>query len=125
MSVLRRVLAVTMIVVGASAAIYGGAGYLVSRDDAFAGLLLALIAAPAVPPVVLGASMLRGRPWAAAALRWYLLLLLAIGAYLHLVVGLHVFAPPSFGAPFVAACLTWVALSLVAERRQGSPSAPG
>ena len=113
-----------MIVVGAGVAVYGGAGYLASTGEAFAGLLLVLFAAPAVPPVMLGVLMLRGRRWAAVALRWYLLALLAIGAWLHLGVGLRVFAPPSFGVLVVGACLAWVALSLRAERRPGSPAAP-
>ena len=123
-STLQRALAATMIVVGAGVAVYGGAGYLASTGEAFAGLLLVLFAAPAVPPVMLGVLMLRGRRWAAVALRWYLLALLAIGAWLHLGVGLRVFAPPSFGVLVVGACLAWVALSLRAERRPGSPAAP-
>jgi hypothetical protein len=58
------------------------------------------------------------------ALRWYLLALLAIAAWLHLGVGLRVFSPPSFGVLLVGACLTWVVLSLRAERRPGSAAAP-
>ena len=124
MSVLQRALALAAIVVGSGAVGYGGAGYLASRGEPFAGLLLVLIAAPAVAPVILGVLMLQGRGWAAGALRWYLLALLAIGAWLHLAVGLRVFAPPSLGALLVGSCLAWVALSLTAERRPGSPAAP-
>lgn len=124
MSALSRALAFVAIAVGVSAAVYGGVGYLTSRDDAFAGLLLVLIAVPAVPPVVLGVQMLRAGAWAGAALRWYLLALLSIGAWLHLVVGLSVFAPPSFGALFIGSCLAWVALSFMDDRRRGSRSAP-
>ena len=124
MSVLQRALALAAIVVGSGAVGYGVVGYLASSSEAFAGLLLVLIAAPAVPPVSLGVLMLLGRRWAAGALRWYLLALLAVGAWLHLGVGLRVFSPPSFGALLVGSCLAWVALSLRAERRPGSPIAP-
>lgn len=124
MNTLHRALALTAITVGAGAALYGVAGYLSSPREAFAGLLLVLIAAPAVAPVVLGGLMLRGRRWAASALRGYLLVLLAVAAWLHLGVGLRVFSPPSFGVLLIAACLTWVVLSVRAERRPGSAAAP-
>jgi len=105
--------------VGVSAIIlaYGVVGYAAS-DDPLRGLLLALVAAPSVAPIVFGAFMVRGHRWAAIALRTYLIVLLVVGAWLHVVVGLSVFAPDSFGVPFVGACLAWVALSIVAERRQ-------
>ena len=121
---LQRALALTAIVAGVVATVSGVAGYLSSRDEAFAGLLLALVAAPALAPAVLGTLMLRGRRWAAAALRWYLLTLLALGAVLHLGVGLSVFSPPSFGMVLIGACLAWVALAFMAERRPGSEAAP-
>ena len=124
MSVLQRALALAAIVVGSGAVGYGVVGYLASRGEPFAGLLLVLIAAPAVAPVILGVLMLQGRGWAAGALRWYVLALLAVGAWLHLGVGLRVFSPPSFGVLLVGSCLAWVALSFRAERRPGSRAAP-
>jgi len=113
---LARWLAVVMVGVGAIILAYGVVGY-VTSDDPLRGLLLALVAAPSVAPIVFGALMFRGHRWAAIVVRTYLIVLLVIGAWLHLVVGLSVFAPASFGVPFVGACLAWVALSLVAERR--------
>lgn len=117
MSHLQRALALIAIVAGTGFALYGGAGYVSSRGEAFAGLLLVLVAAPAVPPVVLGALMLLGRRSAAVALRWYLLALLVVAVWLDLGVGLRVFSPPSFGVVLVGSCVAWVTLSVLAERR--------
>ena len=115
---LERWLAVVMVGVGALVLAYGVVGY-VASDDPLRGLLLALVAAPSVAPVVFGAYLFRGRRWAAIVLRVYLLGVLVVGAWLHVVVGLSVFAPASFGVPFVGATLAWVALSFGAYRRPG------
>ena len=113
---LQRWLAIVMVGVGSVILAYGVVGY-VASDDPLRGLLLAMVAAPAVGPIVFGALSLRGRRWAAVVLRVYLVVLLVVGAWLHVVVGLSVFAPASFGVPLIGACLAWVALSFVAERR--------
>ncbi len=122
---LQRWLAVVMVGVGAIVLAYGVVAYL-TTDDPLRGLLLALVAAPSVAPIVFGVWLFRGRRWAASVLRAYLIALLAVGVWLHVVVGLSVFAPASFGVLLVGACLAWVALSFAADRRPvGGPGAGG
>jgi len=113
---LRTVLAATAIGVGALAFTYGFAGWLATRHEPLAGLLLLGIAMPALPPLLLGVMLLRGHRWALHALRAVIVLLLLGGAWLTWGFGLTVFSCAPFDVAFVGACLLWLALSFALDR---------
>lgn len=111
-----RALAIAAIAAGAVAFVYGMWGWLVSMGEPLADLLLLGIAVPALPPLVLGIFMLRGRRWALHGLRAVIVVLLAGGAWLTWGFGLTVFSLAPFDVAVVGACLLWLLSSFVLDR---------
>lgn len=111
-----KALAIAAIAAGAVAFAYGFAAWLTSLDDPLSGLLLLVVALPALLPLVLGAFLLLGRRWALHGLRATIVLVLLGGAWLTWGFGLGVFSFAPFAVPFVGALLAWLVLSFALDR---------
>ena len=105
-----RILSAIIIVAASTAFIYGLFGVLTSKDPLIT-IFIPLLLIPSGFFITLGILMWRGHRWAMISLRLAIVVILAVGIFLDLIVGLDVFSFAPFSIPFITFCVLWLFFS--------------
>lgn len=115
----HRMLGAALALPGALVTAYAAAALLLAPDP-LAGLVVALVLAPALPPIAFGIGLWRGKAWGLWGGRLWLLGILAAGAALHWGMRLEVFSFPPVAVPLIGGIAAWLIASWLCPAPPGS-----